>query len=390
MLVVLDGLGAGALPDAASYGDEGSDTLGHLSTLKIPNMEYLGIGSITEINGISRKGNEGAAGRAAEKSTGKDTTSGHWEIAGIQVSTPFATFKDGFPEDIVSSWINANNLPGVLCNKPASGTEIIKALGLDHIRTGKPILYTSADSVWQVAAHETDFGLEHLYSICKSARNICDGLNISRVIARPFIGTGTPKDPFTRTYNRKDFSVVPTMKTYLNMLQDRNIPTLGIGKISNIYAGEGIGKNIETKGNTHGISVLLNILAEKNQGLVFANLIDFDMLYGHRRDPLGYANALEEFDRALPLIKARMHERDLLVITSDHGNDPTFHGSDHTREYIPILAFSPAQKKGWIDLKTRDTFADIGATVANALLGKNFTTTGNNLAGTSFLAELGI
>lgn len=398
--VVLDGVGAGALPDAALYGDLGSNTLGNLSRafkeklgrpLTLPNLEKWGVGNITSMEGVAPcahgKG-QGAYGRALEQSRGKDTTSGHWEMAGLVVSRPFVTFPNGFSKEVVDRWVRENNLPGVLGNKSASGTEIIKELGEEHVHTGKPILYTSADSVWQVAAHEEAFGLERLYEICKSARKICDELQVGRVIARPFVGDPSKGKPFTRTYNRKDYAQLPFGPTYLDELVENKIPTLGIGKISNIYAGKGITKSIDTQGNTDGIAVLLEQLKSVKKGLIFCNLIDFDMLYGHRRDVEGFGKALEEFDLAISEIKKRMSERDLLILASDHGNDPTYPGTDHTREYIPLLAFSPAQKKtGPYDLGIRESFADVGATVSHALLGKR---EGSVLPGQSFITQMGI
>ncbi len=399
--IVLDGVGAGELPDAQLYGDRGSNTLGNLSrvlkekhhrTLSIPHLEALGVGNITTIEGVPPRATgqgEGAFGRAAEQSRGKDTTSGHWEMAGLVVSNPFAVFPKGFSQEIIDRWIGENNLTGILGNKAASGTEIIEELGLEHIKTGKPILYTSADSVWQVAAHEVSFGLDRLYSICKSARKICDELHISRVIARPFVGNPKEGQPFKRTYHRKDYSQTPFGTTYLDVLAQASILTLGIGKISNIYAGKGISANIDTEGNTDGIRVLIEQLSIIKKGLIFCNLIDFDMLYGHRRDVPGFAKALEEFDQALPQIKASLGARDLLVLASDHGNDPSYSGTDHTREFIPLLAYTPAQKiPGPRDLGIRKSFGDVGATVVHALLGQASVQKAK-LAGESFLPELG-
>jgi phosphopentomutase len=282
-----------------------------------------------------------AYGRAHELSVGKDTTTGHWEMAGLRIEKPFATYPKGFPQEIVDEWIKENELPGILANCTASGTEIIEKLGQEHMKTGKPILYTSADSVWQVAAHEESFGLQKLHDACKSARKLCDKLQISRVIARPFVGNPEKGTPFKRTYNRKDYSQVPPEPTYLDLLVESGVPTLGIGKISNIYAARGIENNIDTEGNTDGIEILLKSMGEIKDGLIYCNLIDFDMLYGHRRDVEGFGNALEEFDQALFEIENAMSEDDLLVIAADHGNDPTYRGTDHTREYIPVLAYTP-------------------------------------------------
>jgi phosphopentomutase len=330
----------------------------------------------------------GAYGRAMEQSRGKDTTSGHWEMAGLVVSKPFAVYPTGFPAEVVDRWVRENDLPGVLGNKAASGTEIIEELGAEHLHTGKPILYTSADSVWQVAAHEESFGLERLFKICKSARKIGDELQLGRVIARPFVGNPAEGKPFKRTYNRKDYAQLPFSRTYLDSLVEAGVSTLGVGKISNIYAAQGIQENIDTAGNTDGLKVLLEQIKTRKEGLIFCNLIDFDMLYGHRRDVEGFGLALEEFDRVIPAMRALLTEQDLVVIASDHGNDPTFRGSDHTREYIPVLAYSPAQKsRGPVDLGVRTSFGDIGATVVHALTGKPSIA---GLAGTSFLPELGM
>lgn len=400
VLIILDGVGAGELPDARIYGDHGANTLGNLSrkykeksgrTLSLPNLTAWGLGNITPIEGVtlsSHNTGEGAFGRAVEKSLGKDTTSGHWEMAGLVVSQAFKTFPNGFSNEIIDRWVRENNLPGILGNKAASGTEIIVELGEEHLRTGKPIVYTSADSVWQVAAHEETFGLDRLYAICKSARKICDELQVGRVIARPFIGDPKKGIPFKRTYHRKDYSQLPPMHTYLDKLREQGIHTLGIGKISNIYAGQGIEHNIDTEGNTDGIKVLLEQLRSTQSGLIFCNLIDFDMLYGHRRDVAGFATALEEFDKAIPQLKKLLTPRDLVLISADHGNDPTFPGTDHTREYIPILAYSPAQKAGPVDLGVRESFADIGATAVHALTGA--VPSHEALAGRSFLKEMGL
>jgi phosphopentomutase len=357
--------------------------------LKLPHLEAWGIGNLTQIEGAAPRklgSGVGAFGKAVEKSLGKDTTSGHWEMTGLVVSKAFVTFPQGFSKEIVDRWCAENNLPGVLGNKSASGTEIIDELGHEHIRTGKPILYTSADSVWQIAAHETHFGLDRLYKISKSARKICDELQIGRVIARPFVGEGTKESPFKRTYHRKDYAQLPFGRTYLDILGDDGIKRLGIGKISNIYAGVGIDENIDTAGNTDGIRVLIEQIDQTKKGLIFCNLIDFDMLYGHRRDVQGFGLALEEFDRALPEIQKRLTPKDLVLITADHGNDPTYRGTDHTREYIPVLAYTPAQKTGPIDLGIRESFGDIGATAVHALLGKKIESPG--LAGQSFLEKL--
>lgn len=399
ILVVLDGVGVGEAKDANSFKDQGSDTVGNLSkdlkskhgrTLSLPHLGNLGLGNLTSIEGVPPQNSSsdlggGAYGKANEKSGGKDTSSGHWEMAGLVVEKPFPIFENGFPDTVVKQWVQENQLPGVLGNHPASGTEIIERLGMEHLETGKPILYTSGDSVWQVAAHETEFGLEKLYQICESARKICDTLQVGRVIARPFIGDPREGKPFTRTYNRKDYSLLPFGKTYLDLLVEKGFKTYGIGKISSIYAEQGITQNFHTKGNTDGINVLLEKLDTLPKGLIFINLIDFDMVYGHRRDVPGFANALEEFDRVLPQIQSKMKDSDLLMLSADHGNDPTYRGTDHTRECVPVLAFSKKiPKKSLINLGTRDTFADIGATFFEALTGES----NSSLSGKSFLKEL--
>lgn len=401
ILIILDGVGAGELPDASDYSDQGANTLGNLSrafhategrALQIPNLENWGVGGITPMDGIrfpTWVESKGAFGKAIEVSKGKDTTSGHWELAGLILREPFKTYPEGFPSEALNRWIVENDLPGFLGNKSASGTEIIDELGEEHLRTGKPIVYTSADSVWQIAAHETTFGLERLYSICQSARRIGDELQLGRIIARPFVGNPTLGKPFQRTYHRKDLAQPPFRQTYLDVLRQFDVLTLGIGKISSIYADHGIKTSIETHGNTHGLQVLLEQLKTNSTGLIFCNLIDFDMLYGHRRDVIGFGKALEEFDTAIPAIRKMMSQDDLLIITADHGNDPTFSGSDHTREYIPLLAFSPGQKaQGPIPLGTRSSFADVGATMVHALLGEEIEEL--QLAGKSFLLNLGI
>ena len=397
--IVLDGLGAGELPDADQYGDRGANTLGNLArslyqrhgrTLCIPGLERLGIGNVTHVEGVPPRApgdGEGACGRATEQSAGKDTSTGHWELAGLILREPFPVFPRGFQQEVVDRWVRENGLPGALGNKPASGTEIIVELGEEHLRTGKPILYTSADSVWQVAAHEEAFGLDRLYAICLSARKICDELGVGRVIARPFLGNPAAGQSFKRTHHRHDYSLRPPGPTYLDTLQAAGVDVLGIGKISSIFAGQGVAERIETEGNTHGIEVILESMRSRRSGLIFCNLLDFDMLYGHRRDVAGFADACEEFDRALPGIRALMSPRDLLVLTADHGNDPTHRGTDHTREYVPIVTLTPAQLlPGPIDLATRPTFADIGATIAHALLGPSAPDPA--LAGESFLGRI--
>jgi phosphopentomutase len=391
--IVLDGVGVGEAPDAAQFKDLGSNTLGNLSQkikavrgreLFIPHLTRLGAGKVTPLahdSGISDSMIVGAYGKAAEKSTGKDTTSGHWEMAGLVVSEPFEVFEKGFPQEVVDRWVKENHLPGYLCNTAASGTDIIEQLGPEHMKTGKPILYTSADSVWQVACHEESFGLDRLYAICKSARKICDELNVSRVIARPFVGDPSKGTPFKRTYNRKDYAQLPFGKTVLDDLVAKNIPVLGIGKISNIFAGVGVPENIDTKGNTDGLSVTLEQVKSRQRGLIYVNLIDFDMLYGHRRDIVGFADALEEADRTIGTIMEEMNDQDLMILTADHGNDPTYPGTDHTREFVPVICYTPKSKKN-TNLGIRESFSDMGATIHEALTGEPHS------SGKSFLRQL--
>jgi phosphopentomutase len=377
--IVMDGLGVGEAPDAPAFGDTGSNTLSNLAEsvlkkrgtpLHIPHLLGMGLGRISPVSGTVEPGRvRGGYGKAREQSAGKDTTSGHWEMAGLVVSEAFPVYEQGFPDAVVERWVRENGLPGVLCNSAASGTEIIEKLGPEHMRTGKPILYTSADSVWQVAAHEETFGLDRLYEVCKSARSICDELNLGRVIARPFIGDPSKGTPFKRTYNRKDYAQLPFGPTVLDRLTEEGIPVLGVGKISNIFAGVGVPRNIDTKGNTDGLRVMLECMDREPTGLVYVNLIDFDMLYGHRRDAHGFGVALEEFDLALGAMMAQATPDDLFILTADHGNDPTYRGTDHTREYVPVLAWSPRMERA-VDLGIRNSFADMGATIEEALTGK--------------------
>jgi phosphopentomutase len=391
MWIVLDGLGAGETPDAVNFGDTGANTFGNLAKetfektgkpLNIPHLLSLGANQVTPIAGVQNIPKIiGAYGKALEKSMGKDTTSGHWEMTGLTVSHAFPVFENGFSEDVMQEWVKENHLPGYLGNKAASGTEILEELGMEHILTGKPIVYTSGDSVWQVAAHEQFFGLDKLLKICKSARVICDRLNVGRVIARPFIGDPRQGIPFKRTYNRKDYAQLPFGKTILEDLVAKKIPVLGVGKISNIFAGVGVPENIDTQGNTHGLEVTLNLMKDRKEGLIYVNLIDFDMLYGHRRDVKGFAAALEEFDIFLGKFLKEMNPDDLLILTADHGNDPTYRGTDHTREFVPVIAYSPSQK-GPVDLGIRQGFGDMGATVYEALTGSS------HASGKSFLSEL--
>jgi len=368
-LIVLDSLGIGALPDARLYGDENSNTLCNIAAriggLKLPNLQSLGLGNITGsiIEGIPPVDKPLAAfGKAAEQSAGKDTTSGHWEIAGLILEQPFPTYPKGFPPEIIQPFEKAIGRK-ILGNEVASGTEIIVRLGEEHIKTGYPIVYTSVDSVFQIAAHEEIIPLEELYHICAVARKMLTGKHaVGRVIARPFVGS---PGNFTRTKNRKDFSLKPPGKTVLNSIADSGMEVVGVGKIDDIFAREGITRSIKTADNMDGIDNILFCLGNRFKGLIFANLVEFDMLYGHRNDCRGYAGALEAFDARLPEILEAMSAEDILILTGDHGCDPTMPGTDHTREYVPVLVYGKSVIPS--DLGIRETFADIGATIAEFL-----------------------
>lgn len=384
--IVLDSLGVGAMPDAKDFGDEGSHTIAHMAEavggLKTPVLEKMGMGNISPIPGISpQKQTIAAFGKSAELAKGKDTTTGHWEMAGITVSKPFPTYYEGFPQSFIDDFIREAKVSGILGNIAASGTEIIQKLGDEHIKTGKPIVYTSADSVFQIACHEEHFGLERLYEICKIARKLCDDFGVARVIARPFIGTS---GKYTRTTNRKDYSIALPEETMMHKLQRAGIPTVSIGKVASIYSEEGFDKKVKAGDNRAIFAAVKNEVKETKRGLIFANLVDFDMLYGHRRDAKGYANELQWFDKELPSFLATLTEKDLVILTADHGNDPSFHGTDHTREYVPVIAWTRATEKfGGNDLGIRATFADMGQTILEALGAKE-----KQKIGTSFLAEL--
>jgi phosphopentomutase len=362
--MVCDSVGCGAAPDAAAYGDEGADTLGNLSVklggLTLPHLQGLGLGHLTTILGVPPvAAPTGAFGKMRETSNGKDTTTGHWEMAGLQVDKGFPTFPEGFPAEMMARFEREIGR-GVLGNKPASGTAIIEELGAEHLKTKKPIVYTSADSVFQIAAHEQVIPLEELYQICQVARRLCDEVPVARVIARPFVGE---PGHFKRTYNRRDFSMPPPSATILDAIVDAGMPVVGVGKIWDIFAGRGVTENLHSEGNADGMEQTLAALGKLERGLVFTNLVDFDMLYGHRRDPEGYYRALKEFDAFLPRLLEQLGANDLLVITADHGNDPTFKGTDHTREFVPLLV-AGAHAKGH-DLGTRGGFYDIAQTVAD-------------------------
>jgi phosphopentomutase len=363
IVIILDSVGAGALPDAAEYGDVGADTLGNIARalggLNLPNLQRLGLGNIIPIKGVPPVSRSLASfGKMAEASKGKDTMAGHWEIMGIILQESFPTFPHGFGPEIIAEFLEAAETPAVLGNKTASGTVIIQELGEKHIETGFPIVYTSADSVFQVAAHEEVIPVERLYAICRRTREICDKYRIGRVIARPFTGA---KGNFTRTKNRKDFPMKPPADTALEILKRHHLPVVGIGKIEDIFAGCGITRAIHTKDNADGMKRLIEELYITRSGLVFINLVDFDMVYGHRNDPQGYAQALADFDSFLVDLLPMIRPDDILVITADHGCDPTYPGTDHTREYVPLLVYNQTMPPR--NLGTRETFADVAATI---------------------------
>ena len=365
-LMVLDSAGIGEMPDAADWGDAGADTLGHIMEsrkVNLPNLQSLGLGNIRPLQGLPPVENPiGCFGKCTLKSNGKDTTTGHWEMAGIVLEKAFPTFPNGFPPRIIDEFVAKTNVPGVLGNVPASGTEIIKELGEEHVRTGKPIVYTSADSVFQIAAHEEIVPIDRLYEMCEIARRMLDGEDrVGRVIARPFLGTNAAD--FKRTENRHDYAVPPPSQNLLPLLKENGFDVVCIGKIASIYDSVGVTQDLTAKNNDQTIDQTINALNAESRGLIFSNLVDFDMLYGHRRDTEGYARALEHFDTRLPEIFAAMRDDDLLVLTADHGNDPTKEGSDHTREYAPLLVYGKSAKAG-VDLGTRGSLADIGQTIA--------------------------
>ncbi len=354
------------MPDAAAWGDAGADTLGNIlksREVRLPNLQKLGLGNIRPLNGVPADPSPtGSYGKCTLKSNGKDTTTGHWEMAGIILEKAFPTFPNGFPNRIIDEFVAKSNVPGVLGNVPASGTEIIKELGEEHVRTGKPIVYTSADSVFQIAAHEEVVPIDRLYEMCEIARRILDGEDrVGRVIARPFLGSNAAD--FKRTENRHDYAVPPPNANLLPLLKDNGLDVVCIGKIASIYDSVGVTEDLTAKNNDQTIDQTITALKAESRGLIFSNLVDFDMLFGHRRDTEGYAKALEHFDDRLPEIFDAMNDDDLLILTADHGNDPTFPGSDHTREYAPLLVYGKSAKTG-VDLGTRGSLADIGATVA--------------------------
>jgi phosphopentomutase len=381
--VVLDSVGIGELPDAADYDDVGRNTLGHIAEsrpLNIPNLMQLGLANIAPLKHLPAAAAPiGAYGKGATRSPGKDTTTGHWEMAGVWLGQAFPVYKDGFPAELIAEF---ERLIGrrTIGNKPASGTEIVKELGEEHVRTGKPIVYTSGDSVFQIAAHEDVIPIADLYRMCEIARKLLDGPHrVGRVIARPFAG---PIGSFARTPRRHDYAVDPPKPMLLDVLEERSVPVFGVGKIHDIYNGRGVEDYVTTKSNADGMETLTAALSERKKGLIFCNLVDFDMLYGHRKDVEGFAKSLEEFDRALTSFLPQLSRTDLLMITADHGcdPDPRWPTTDHSREYVPILAYSPGSG-GVVNLGIRETLADMGQTIA-----ENFGTTIPH--GTSFLRKI--
>jgi len=382
-LLVLDSAGIGEMPDAAAWGDAGADTLGHILNSRqvdLTNLQRIGLGNIRALEGLAPVSHPiGSFGKCTLKSNGKDTTTGHWEMAGIILEQAFPTYPNGFPPRIVDQFIERSKVPGILGNVPASGTEIIKELGEEHVRTGKPIVYTSADSVFQIAAHEEVIPIDRLYEICEVARNVLKGQDeVARVIARPFLGSNSAD--FKRTENRHDYAIPPPSRNLLPLLKDAGRDVVCVGKIASIYDSLGVTADLTAKNNDQTIDQTIRALGEDSDGLIFSNLVDFDMLYGHRRDTEGYARALEHFDSRLPEIMRALREDDLLIMTADHGNDPTKDGSDHTREYVPLLVYGPSAKSG-VNLGTRQSLSDIGQTIA-----ENFDVKLSD--GESFLSQL--
>jgi phosphopentomutase len=369
IVIVLDSVGIGEGPDAAAFGDVGCHTLGNISQavdgLNLPNMEMLGLANIAILEGVRpQRAPQAAYGKMAEVSAGKDTTTGHWELMGIWLKQAFPVYPDGFPPEVMDRF-EAEIGRGWIGNYPASGTVIIDELGQEHIRTGKVIVYTSADSVFQIAAHEKIVPVEELYSICRTAREILRGQHeVSRIIARPFVGT---PGNFERTANRHDFSVLPPEPTLLDSIKEAGMMVYAVGKIEDIFAGQGITDAVHTQDNMDGVDKTIAAMRERRErGLIFTNLVDFDAKFGHRNNPEGYAHALVEFDQRLPEILAAMQADDVLVLTADHGNDPTTPGTDHTREYVPVLISGSTIRPG-VNIGVRDTFADLAMTIAESL-----------------------
>ncbi|MDR2733432.1 MAG: phosphopentomutase [Spirochaetota bacterium] len=372
--IVLDSVGMGELPDAAAYGDVGSNTIGNIAKkvggLALPNLTRLGLGNIEGMEQLSKDASaartakpEGIFARLSELSNGKDTITGHWEMAGIFTERPFPTYPNGFPPEVIGAFEKAVGV-GTLGNKTASGTEILDELGEEHMKTKKLIVYTSADSVFQIAAHEELYPIPKLYEICETARRLLDGQHtVARVIARPFIGS---PGAFTRTANRHDYAIAPPYDTVLDTVAKNGLAVMAVGKIVDIFNGRGVTESVHTKSNDDGIDKTLGYMQNGKTGLIFTNLVDFDMKWGHRNDYAAYAKGLEAFDARLPEILSAMTERDVLFLTADHGCDPTFPGTDHTREYVPLVGYGAGFTPG-VDLGTRKSFADIGQTIAEIL-----------------------
>ena len=384
VLIVLDSVGVGEMPDAKMYGDKGSHTLDHTfeacKGLNIPNLKKLGLGNIEGVKALGKEESViGAFGKSSEKSIGKDTVTGHWEIGGVILDKPLNTYPDGFSDKIINEFKEKAKIDGILGNKVASGTAIIEELGEEHVKTGYPIIYTSADSVFQIAAHEEVVGLDNLYKMCEIAREMLVGEDVvGRVIARPFVGE---VGSFKRTSNRRDYALDPFGKTALEYIKENGMSVAAVGKIEDIYNGKGVTEAVHIKNNMDGVDKTLEYMDKIDNGLIFTNLVDFDMLYGHRNDPKGYGKAIEDFDGRLNEIYSKLRDEDILIITADHGCDPTTESTDHSREYIPILVYGK-KVKGGTELGIRDSFTDIGKSVLD-YLGID-----NNLEGKSFISEI--
>lgn len=384
VLIVLDSVGVGEMPDAKMYGDKGSHTLDHTfeacNGLNIPNLKKLGLGNIEGVKALGKEESViGAFGKSSEKSIGKDTVTGHWEIGGVILDKPLNTYPDGFSDKIINEFKEKAKIDGILGNKVASGTAIIEELGEEHVKTGYPIIYTSADSVFQIAAHEEVVGLDNLYKMCEIAREMLVGEDVvGRVIARPFVGE---VGSFKRTSNRRDYALDPFGKTALEYIKENGMSVAAVGKIEDIYNGKGVTEAVHIKNNMDGVDKTLEYMDKIDNGLIFTNLVDFDMLYGHRNDPKGYGKAIEDFDGRLNEIYSKLRDKDILIITADHGCDPTTESTDHSREYIPILVYGK-KVKGGTELGIRDSFTDIGKSVLD-YLGID-----NNLEGKSFISEI--
>lgn len=368
LVILLDGVGVGELPDAGDYGDKGSNTLGNLAQavggLKLPHLELMGLGNIIPLKGVPPQDSPQANyGKLSERAPGKDSTSGHWELMGLTLKRPFPTYPNGFPPQLIKKF-EAMIGRKVLGNYPASGTQIIKDLGEEHQRSGRPIVYTSADSVFQIAAHEEVIPPEELYQICSQAREVLSGRDgVGRVIARPFLGQ---PGSYWRTERRKDFSLPPPGNTVLDLLKVNGYPVVGIGKIPDLFAGKGLTQTVKAKNNPENMAKILETCGRVERGLIFTNLVDFDMLWGHRNDPRGFVQGLEEFDGWLPNLLETLTPSDLLLITADHGCDPTTPSTDHSREWVPVLAWGKGIRSG-VNLGRRESFADLGATISQAL-----------------------